>query len=79
LQVGVVLADCWNGNQPPQDQPVDDQGISWRNPQTKFEKECVKLHDHEDDTEEQHLDEPQRPHERMPLILVPLCWGELAQ
>jgi hypothetical protein len=45
----------------------------------KLKEECVDLHDHEDNTDEQHLDGPQWPHERMPLILVPLGWSELAE
>jgi hypothetical protein len=45
----------------------------------KLKEECIDLHGHEDNAEEQHLDEPQWPHERMPLILVPLSRSELAQ
>lgn len=79
MQVGVVLADGWDGDQPPEDQCVHDQGVPWRDPKAKLKQECVKLHGHEDNAEEQHLDEPQWPHERMPLILVPLSRSELAQ
>jgi hypothetical protein len=79
LQVGIVLADCRNRNQPPEDQSVHDQGIPRRDPQAEFKEKCVELHHHENDAEKQYLDEPQRPHKRLPLILVPLCRSELAQ
>lgn len=58
LQVGVVLADGRNSNQPPKDQSVHNQGIPWRDPEAEFEEKCVELHHHENDAEEQHLDEP---------------------
>lgn len=79
LQVGVVLADGRDRNQPPEDQSVHNQGIPRRDPEAELKEKCVELHHHENDAEEQHLDEPQRPHEWLPLILVPLCRSELAQ
>lgn len=79
LQVGVVLSDRRNRNQPPKDQSVRDQWIPRRDPEAGLKEKCVELHHHENDAEEQHLDEPQRPHEWLPLILVPLRRCELAQ
>lgn len=79
LQVGVVLADRRDRNQPPEDQSVHNQGIPRRDPEAEFKEKRVELHHHENDAEEQHLNEPQWPHERLPLILVPLCRSELAQ
>jgi len=78
LQVGIILADGWYRNQPPKHQPIDDQWVPRRNPQAELEKECVQLDNHENNAKAQNLDESPRTQQGVPLILVPLCWCELA-
>lgn len=79
MQVGVILADRRDCDEPPENQSVDDQGVSWRDPETKLEEECVEFYGHKHDAEAQHLDESPRPEERVPLVFVPPRGRKLAQ
>ena len=79
LQKSVELSDCRICNQPPDYETICVERVQWRYPETEFEEEGIDLNCQHQDYQGQHLDEPERTLQWVPLVLVPVGWSELPQ
>lgn len=77
LKIGIVFTNGRDCDDPPKNQPIDYDWVPMGYPKAKLQKEGVKLDCHKNDAENQDLDEPPGTKKRVPLVFVPMSWGEL--